>query len=231
MDTGIALPLALPLSIGHTDVMSLGPIPACVPLLALLAFCLGACPFSLWLGRSYLGRDIRDYGDGNPGATNVFRAGGRLLGSCAVALDMAKGIPFAALAHHTYELPERTVLVIGMCAILGSAFSPIQRFRGGKSVAVTGGVLLAIPNRDIFVLALLLLVVGFLLMDRAAWIVVFSTTDTLGYLLVIARSAAQISFMVGVIVLLAYKHLGELRGGPGVSNKPARWIRSTGGKV
>lgn len=199
-----------------------------VVLLALLAFFLGACPFSLWLGRRYLGRDIRGYGEGNPGAANVFRAGGRLLGVTAVTLDMAKGVPFVALAHYAYDLPERTVLGIGMCAILGSAFSPILRFRGGKSIAVTGGVLLAIPNRDIFFLAAILIVVGYLFMDRAAWIIMFSTTGTLGYLLIIARSVAQVWFMVAVIVLLGYKHLKDLRRGPGLSNKPARWLTSSG---
>lgn len=35
-------------------------------LLAIVAFGLGACPFSVWIGRWFLGKDIRDYGDGNP---------------------------------------------------------------------------------------------------------------------------------------------------------------------
>ncbi len=199
--------------------------------LAVLAFCLGACPFSLWIGKRYLGRDIRSYGEGNPGATNVFRAGGRLAGAAAVALDMMKGMPLVAIAHYIYDLPERAVLGIGMCAILGSAFSPILRFRGGKSLAVTGGVLLAVPNRDMFIIAILLIVAGYLFMDRAAWIVMFSTTGTLGYLLAIGRSMAQVWFMAGVIILLAYKHLNDLRRGPAVSNKPVRWMRSSGGQA
>lgn len=46
--------------------------------LAVLAFWLGACPFSVWIGRWFLDKDIREYGDGNPGAINVFRAGGQV---------------------------------------------------------------------------------------------------------------------------------------------------------
>ena len=68
-------------------------------LLAVAAFCLGACPFSLWVGRHLLGKDIRDYGDGNPGAVNVFRVGGRKAGSLALTLDIAKGTPFVLLSH------------------------------------------------------------------------------------------------------------------------------------
>ena len=53
-------------------------------LLVVVAFWLGACPFSVWIGRWFLGKDIRNYGDGNPGAANVFRAGGRKTGLFAV---------------------------------------------------------------------------------------------------------------------------------------------------
>ena len=74
--------------------------------LAVLAFCLGACPFSLWVGKWLLGKDIRSYGDGNPGAINVFRAGGRKAFALAMFLDIGKGIPFVFLAHSYFELPQ-----------------------------------------------------------------------------------------------------------------------------
>ncbi len=197
--------------------------------LAVLAFSLGACPFSLWLGRWVLQRDIRQYGDGNPGATNVFRAGGRFVGGLAVVLDMAKGAPFVVLAHRVYGLPEQSVLLIGMCAILGSAFTPFLGFRGGKSLAVSGGVLLAVPDHDIFLVAILLMTVGFLFLDRAAWIVMFSAAGTLTYLVAIARSLAQVWFMAGLLLLLAWRHRGDLHHGPGIINRPARWLRAVHG--
>ena len=115
-------------------------------MLAVCAFWLGACPFSLWVGKRFLHKDIRDYGDGNPGTVNVFLAGGRKLGGLALILDVGKGIPFTLIAHAVFQLPQPTVDVIGMCAILGHAFSPFLRFHGGKAVAVTFGVLLALPQ-------------------------------------------------------------------------------------
>ena len=160
--------------------------------LATSAFCLGACLFSLWVGRLFLKRDIRGYGEGNPGATNVFRAGGRLVGALAVALDMAKGTPFVIPADCVYGLPERLTLMIGMCAIVGNAFSPLLRFRGGKSLAVSGGVLLAMPNQDVFVVAVLLICLGFLFLEQASWIVVVSTGGTLAYVAAVVRSLAQV---------------------------------------
>ena len=98
----------------------------------LSAFGLGACPFSVWIGQWFLGKDIRDYGDGNPGAANVFRAGGRKSGLLAVILDTAKGIPFVFLAYSFFKLPEAAVMAVALSAILGHAFSPSASAKRGK---------------------------------------------------------------------------------------------------
>ena len=80
-----------------------------------------ACPFSVWIGRWFLGKDIREYGDGNPGAANVFRAGGRKSGCLALVLDVAKGVPFVALAHSFFNLSEVIVMGMALSAISGHA--------------------------------------------------------------------------------------------------------------
>ena len=106
-------------------------------LLAVSAFWLGACPFSMWIGQWILGKDIRDYGDGNPGAINVFRAGGRKSGCLAAILDAGKGVPFVVLAHSFFGFSDGAVMAVALSAILGYAFSPLLRLRGGKSIGVT----------------------------------------------------------------------------------------------
>ncbi len=75
-------------------------------LLAVSAFWLGACPFSVWIGRWVLGKDIRNYRGGNPGAANVFQAGGRKSGCLAVILDTVKGVPFVALRRPFEDFHE-----------------------------------------------------------------------------------------------------------------------------
>ncbi len=93
-------------------------------LLSIGAFASGSLPFSMWIGKLFLKKDIRDFGsDRNPGAANVFRAGGRISGGLAVFLDIAKGTPFVFLAQMV-KLPEIDVYVIGLLAILGHAYSP-----------------------------------------------------------------------------------------------------------
>jgi acyl phosphate:glycerol-3-phosphate acyltransferase len=66
-------------------------VPAISPVIySVAAFLLGSLPFSVWVGRIWLGADIRTFGDHNPGATNVLRAGGKAPAIRALALDAFK---------------------------------------------------------------------------------------------------------------------------------------------
>jgi glycerol-3-phosphate acyltransferase PlsY len=104
-----------------------------------IAFVSGSLPFSVWLGR-LAGKNIRAYGDGNPGATNAWKAGGAFWGAAAVVLDFAKGaIPILAV-NYVVGLAGHSLAVVSLAPILGHAYSPFLRFRGGKALAVTFGV-------------------------------------------------------------------------------------------
>lgn len=195
-------------------------------LLAVAAFCLGACPFSLWIGRWLLGKDIRDYGDGNPGAVNVFRTGGRKAGSLALTLDIAKGTPFVVLAYSFFGLPEVTVMIVAVSAILGSAFSPILRFRGGKSVAITYGVLLALPQHEILLAFAVFMFLGFLFIETDAWTVMLGPTGSLAYLAVTRASHWELPFMASVLLILVVKHHNQLRTAPKFKLRLHGWLQS-----
>jgi len=195
-------------------------------LLAVAAFCLGACPFSLWVGRHLLGKDIRDYGDGNPGAVNVFRVGGRKAGSLALTLDIAKGTPFVLLSHSFFALSEIAVAVVAVSAILGSAFSPLLRFKGGKSIAITYGVLLALPYPEMCLSFAIFMFLGFLFIKTHSWIVMLGPTGTLAFLAATRASYWELLFMLSVLMILAVKHHNELRTVPQFEVKLANWLHS-----
>ena len=153
-------------------------------LLATTAYLLGSCSFSLWVGRWLLNKHVREYGDGNPGAINVFRAGDVKAGVIAVVLDIGKGFPFVFIAHFRFGLPELLVAAIGLSAILGHACSPFLRFKGGKAVAVTGGVLLALPQPHLLVIFIAFIVTAFLLIEQDAWTTMAAPVGTLAYLII-----------------------------------------------
>ncbi|MCK4263046.1 MAG: glycerol-3-phosphate acyltransferase [Dehalococcoidia bacterium] len=195
--------------------------------LGVSAFWLGSCPFSLWVGRRLLGKDIRDYGDGNPGAVNVFRAGGRKPGCLALVLDMGKGMPFVVLAGLVFGLPEVAVMAVGLAAILGNAFSPILRFRGGKSVAVAGGVLLASLQYELCIAVAVFLFLCFLFVESDGWTVVLALAGSTVWLAVSGASSWELLFMLSVLAILAVKQKNDLRVAPGFGVKRARWLASS----
>ncbi len=194
--------------------------------LAIGAFWLGACPFSVWIGRKLAGKDIRKYGDGNPGAVNVFRSSGTRLGILAAILDIAKGAPFVTVAHAVCQLPLPAVLAIGLCAILGHAYSPFLNMKGGKALAVTLGVLLALPHHDIVIVMLIITLLGYLLVESHAWAVIFAPPVTLIYLLISRGPSWEALFIVGVLAIWLVKQFADLRAGTRIKVKPVSWFRS-----
>lgn len=108
-----------------------------------LGFFSGSIPFSLLIGKLVARRDIRTVGDGNPGGANALRAGGLKAGVPAIFLDIAKGfVPVYFAQRH--GLAGWDLVPVAIAPILGHAFSPFLKFRGGKALAATGGVWLAL---------------------------------------------------------------------------------------
>jgi glycerol-3-phosphate acyltransferase PlsY len=197
-----------------------------VLLVAVAAFWLGACPFSVWVGHKLLSKEIRDYGDGNPGAANVMRAGGRRSFVLAMFLDIAKGFPFVFMAHAVWGLPDMAVVVVGLSAILGHAFSPFLGFKGGKSVAVTGGVLLALPSPVVLFAFIIFILIAFLFIERDAWTVMAGAVGTLAYMVITRGSSWESAFMAGVLAILAIKHFNDLKTVPMHRVRILAWLQS-----
>ncbi|NCY20933.1 glycerol-3-phosphate 1-O-acyltransferase [bacterium] len=108
-----------------------------------LAYFLGSLPFGLWLGR-IKGVDVRQQGSGNIGATNVGRILGRGWGYLVFTLDFGKGWLGVWLARKIGDPADVWVVTAGLFAVLGHVFTPWVGFRGGKGVATSAGVLLAL---------------------------------------------------------------------------------------
>lgn len=108
---------------------------------AVLGYLLGSVPFGLVLTRA-AGIDLRAVGSGNIGATNVLRTGRKGLALATLLLDSGKGAIAAliawALAGHD------AALAAGFAAVLGHNFPVWLKLKGGKGVATTLGVLLAV---------------------------------------------------------------------------------------
>lgn len=195
-------------------------------LLALTAFLLGALPFSVIIGRLFLHKDITEYGDGNPGAANVFRAGGSKLGYLAVFLDLVKGIPLVFISHVLFDLPMLSVVVVAVCAVMGHAFSPFLHWRGGKSIAITFGVLIALPEHEILFAFIVMMILGAILIKTDAWAVVFSAAGTLAFLAVTGAEGWEKLLVLCILAVMMVKQFSGLRTNPGVGGWLFRWLQS-----
>lgn len=110
------------------------------PLIALIAaYLLGGIPFGYLLVRLKTGRDVRQSGSGNIGATNVLRAGGRVLGVLTLILDMAKGFAATWLASWLTGANPLWVSAAALAVALGHAFPAFLGFHGGKAAATSVG--------------------------------------------------------------------------------------------
>ena len=111
-----------------------------------IVYFFGSIPFAYILPKIFGLGDIRNIGSGNVGATNVLRAGNKLLAIIVLAFDIIKGFaPLFILKNYYHnELSEIIILFIGSAAILGHIFPIWLKFKGGKGVATYIGFLFAI---------------------------------------------------------------------------------------
>ena len=115
------------------------------PLFVLAAYVAGATPTAYWIGRFLYGKDLRTLGSCNLGATNALRVLGWQAAVPVIVVDIFKG--FAPVLWFP-GLDDQTAawwtVVYGAAAIVGHVFSFWVRFRGGKGVATSAGVLAAV---------------------------------------------------------------------------------------
>jgi glycerol-3-phosphate acyltransferase PlsY len=119
----------------------------------ILAYLCGSIPTAVWLGGAFYGVDVREYGSGNAGATNVFRVLGKKAGAAVMLIDIAKGYTATKLAYfiglsvtgpHNSSQFINYELALGVTAVMGHLFPIFAGFRGGKGVATLFGMILAV---------------------------------------------------------------------------------------
>jgi len=123
-----------------------------------LSYLLGAVPTGLWLGLALRGIDIRRHGSKNIGATNTLRVLGKRLGVAALVCDVGKGAIPVLLIARLSDWPYAPA-ACGLAAIIGHLAPVYVGFRGGKGVATSAGVFLALCP-PLFVAALTAFIAG-----------------------------------------------------------------------
>ena len=115
-----------------------------IALTAIVSYLIGSVNFSILLSKMLSGKDIRESGSGNAGATNMLRTYGKKMGVITLLLDVLKGIVVILLSRFagTDEIYPVISYIAGVCVILGHNFPLYFGFKGGKGVATSLGVVL-----------------------------------------------------------------------------------------
>ncbi len=181
-----------------------------VLLWTLLGFVLGSLPFSVWLGRLFARQDIRRFGDGNPGGVNAWKAGGWQVGLSSILLDIAKGLIPVLLAK-AYGVEGWGLVPVALAPIVGHAASPFLGFRGGKALATTGGVWIALIGGWAFVAFAVFALPVLALQREHAWTGVSGVAGLFCYSLVIPSPPYLAAIGALNLLLVVWKHWAELR--------------------
>ncbi len=186
------------------------------------AFLSGSIPFSLLITRYALGQNIRAVGDGNPGATNVAKAGGLKWGALAFLLDFLKAALPCGAAWYFAGINDARIIPIAIAPVAGHAFSPFLNFRGGKALAAMFGVWSGLTLGEVPPLLGLLMTLFFMLLTVHGWAVVLAMLPFSAYMLL--NKTTDLFFVwLGIFLIVAYKHREDLQ-------KPLRlksWIKLT----
>ncbi|MFW6238327.1 MAG: glycerol-3-phosphate 1-O-acyltransferase PlsY [Halanaerobiales bacterium] len=179
-------------------------------LVIFISYFLGAIPNGYIFVQRLRDLDIRKYGSGNVGATNVARLLGFKFGILVAALDILKG--FLAVSFAAWLFPGEAVPLVlaGLLAVIGHSFSVFLNFSGGKGVATTVGVILRI-----YPLAVLVIVVVWLVVTVISRYV--SLGSMLGAIslpvifLIRGKGLTYVVFGLLIALFILYNHRGNIQ--------------------
>lgn len=186
---------------------------------ALGAYVIGSFPSGYLIGR-LCGIDIRTQGSGNVGATNVLRVLGKKWGYLCFALDIGKGALAVWLAKLVVAPmagldPTAASVVAAVAVLVGHTFPIWLGFKGGKGIATSGGVAIALFPIEVFVVSIAMWVVVFLA-TRIVSVGSLAGALTLSLVLVADRLLGRADTMLMVVgfvmtALVIWLHRGNLR--------------------
>jgi glycerol-3-phosphate acyltransferase PlsY len=192
--------------------------------LVLIAFLCGSLPFSVWLGRLFLGLDVRNFGDGNPGATNAFRSGSKVVGLLSLLLDITKAAAPVGLAYFNLGIRGLPMVLIAMAPILGHVFSPFLGFKGGKALATALGVWIGLTIWKASIPAVIGILLGIALITPTGWAVMLAMCTILLGLLLWIPDPLLLQVWLGESLILAWTHHLDLAQSPHLRGWLTKWL-------
>jgi len=190
-----------------------------------LSYLVGSIPVSIILTKIIKGVDVRDYGSGNAGGTNVSRVLGKKFGVFVILLDAMKGVIAVVLISRFYfgsfPFPNTTPfddftliqIMAGLAAVIGHIWTIFAGFKGGKGIATGLGVLVSIVTIDLLVALGVFLAVMYL--SKYISLASISAAISVPLIMIVRENIFGVDipsyhtilpFVIGLALLIIYTH-------------------------
>jgi glycerol-3-phosphate acyltransferase PlsY len=169
-----------------------------------IAFLVGSIPTGVIVTRAITGIDVRGAGSGNVGAANVARAAGFRVGILVAVLDIAKGAA-PVLVGRALGLDATELSLVALAAVLGHDYSPFLGLHGGKGVATTLGVMLALAPLPAL-LAILTYLALFLAFRYSSLGSLAALTLLPAYMSLLGQPRSYVLLAVALWAIAVFKH-------------------------
>ncbi|MBO1199845.1 glycerol-3-phosphate 1-O-acyltransferase PlsY [Staphylococcus simiae] len=181
-------------------------------IMLLLSYLIGAFPSGFVIGKLFFKKDIRQFGSGNTGATNSFRVLGRPAGFVVTFLDIFKGFitvffPIWLPVHADGPISSffTNGLIVGLFAILGHVYPVYLKFKGGKAVATSAGVVLGVNPILLLILAVIFFAVLKIFKYVSLSSIVAAICCVIGSLIIQDYILLVVSALVAIILIIRHR--------------------------
>lgn len=174
----------------------------------LIAYLLGSIPTGLIVGKIGFKKDIRNYGSGNLGATNTFRVLGIKAGIIVTLGDILKGT-LAAVLPILFGAEDVYPLAVGIFAVIGHMFPIFAKFKGGKAVATSAGVILGVNP-----LLFLIMIATFLVILYLSKYVSLASmlTGIVTMIVTIIQQELGLFIVISILtIFVIYRHIANIK--------------------
>lgn len=174
-----------------------------IALMLIAAYLIGSIPTGLIIGQLFYNIDIRQHGSGNLGATNTFRILGKKAGIFVTVFDVLKGtIPalFPMLFHQDVH-----PIIIGVAAVIGHVYPIYLKFKGGKAVATSAGVILGTNPLLFLIIAIIFFTLLFTTKMVSLTSMLTSIANFIGTLFFDDKVLMGVSLLIMIVIIVRHK--------------------------
>lgn len=183
-----------------------------IVLMLILSYLIGAIPNGYVIGKVFFKKDIREFGSGNTGATNSFRVLGKPAGFIVTFLDIFKGfitvffpLWFPVHAQGPISTFFTHGLIVGIFAIIGHVYPIYLKFKGGKAVATSAGVVLGVNPILLLILAIIFFGILYLTKYVSLSSIIAAISCVIGSLIIHDYILFGMSAFVSIILIFRHR--------------------------